>query len=89
MADIGRVCIVLPGLDRTDILQSAQQVLHLQEEIKLHVEFCREYGLSDSEIENQEEDQGKPNQNVCPTPLTRQFSMYCLHKVPLSRSDRI
>ncbi|KAF2263735.1 hypothetical protein CC78DRAFT_544684 [Lojkania enalia] len=46
----------------TDISQSAQQVLHLQEEIKLHIEFCKDYGLSLQEIEQQEEDQADPQQ---------------------------
>ncbi|CAI6340256.1 unnamed protein product [Periconia digitata] len=36
---------------------SAQQVLHLQQEIKLHIDFCKDYGLSVSDLENQEEDQ--------------------------------
>ncbi|KAF1959538.1 hypothetical protein CC80DRAFT_466442 [Byssothecium circinans] len=40
-----------------DIGRSAQQVLHLQEEIKLHIKFCKGYGLSPEDIENEEEDQ--------------------------------
>ncbi|KAF2241582.1 hypothetical protein BU26DRAFT_535276 [Trematosphaeria pertusa] len=40
-----------------DIGRSARQVVILQEEIKLHIDFCKEYGLSPADIENQEEDQ--------------------------------
>ncbi|KAJ4304996.1 ATP-dependent RNA helicase dbp2 [Kalmusia sp. IMI 367209] len=41
----------------TDIGRSAQQVLHLQEEIKLHIDFCKDYGLTPEDLEQQEEDQ--------------------------------
>lgn len=41
----------------TDIGRSARQVLHLQEEIKLHIDFCKDYGLTPKDLENQEEDQ--------------------------------
>lgn len=34
-------------------------MLHLQEEIKLHIAFCREYGLEAEDIENEDEDQGE------------------------------
>ncbi|KAJ4377420.1 ATP-dependent RNA helicase dbp2 [Neocucurbitaria cava] len=40
-----------------DIGRSVQQVVTLQEEIKLHIEFCKEYGLEVADIEGQEEDQ--------------------------------
>lgn len=40
-----------------DIGRSAQQVVALQEEIKLHIEFCKEYGLQVEDIEKEEEDQ--------------------------------
>ncbi|KAJ8106334.1 hypothetical protein OPT61_g9606 [Boeremia exigua] len=40
-----------------DIGRSVQQVVTLQEEIKLHIDFCREQGLSVRDIEEQEEDQ--------------------------------
>ena len=40
-----------------DIGRSVQQVVTLQEEIKLHIEFCREYGLEEEDIVRQEEDQ--------------------------------
>ncbi|KAI8936893.1 hypothetical protein NX059_006125 [Plenodomus lindquistii] len=40
-----------------DIGQSVQQVVTLQEEIKLHIEFCKEYGLSEQDIIREEEDQ--------------------------------
>ena len=40
-----------------DISRSVQQVVTLQEEIKLHIDFCKEYGLSESDIINEEEDQ--------------------------------
>ena len=40
-----------------DIGRAAQQILHLQQEIKLHVSFCKEYGLSIEEMERREEDQ--------------------------------
>lgn len=34
-----------------------QQIVTLQEEIKLHIDFCKDQGLSVKEIESQEEDQ--------------------------------
>lgn len=34
-----------------------QQVVTLQEEIKLHIDFCKEYGLEVADIEREEEDQ--------------------------------
>ncbi|KAF2729047.1 hypothetical protein EJ04DRAFT_503080 [Polyplosphaeria fusca] len=40
-----------------DIGRSAQQVLHLQEEIKLHISFCQDYSLSVSDLEEHAEDQ--------------------------------
>ncbi|KAL1607202.1 ATP-dependent RNA helicase dbp2 [Nothophoma quercina] len=40
-----------------DIGRSVQQVVTLQEEIKLHIDFCKEQGLSVRDIESQEEDQ--------------------------------
>jgi thiaminase len=42
-----------------DIGRSVQQVVTLQEEIKLHIDFCREYGLEEVDIIGQEEDQGR------------------------------
>jgi thiaminase len=41
-----------------DIGRSVQQVVTLQEEIKLHIAFCKEYGLEEADIVTQEEDQG-------------------------------
>jgi thiaminase len=40
-----------------DIGRSVQQVVTLQEEIKLHVEFCKEFGLEEGDIVGEEEDQ--------------------------------
>jgi thiaminase II len=40
-----------------DIGRSVQQVVTLQEEIKYHIDFCKEYGLSEEDIVNEEEDQ--------------------------------
>ncbi|KAL6706591.1 ATP-dependent RNA helicase dbp2 [Coniothyrium glycines] len=40
-----------------DIGRSVKQVVTLQEEIKMHIEFCNEYGLSVEDIEREEEDQ--------------------------------
>lgn len=40
-----------------DIGRSVQQVVTLQEEIKLHIDFCKEYGLEVEDIEREEEDQ--------------------------------
>jgi thiaminase len=34
-----------------------QQVVTLQEEIQLHIDFCKGYGLSEADIINEEEDQ--------------------------------
>ncbi|KAF2133320.1 hypothetical protein P153DRAFT_372957 [Dothidotthia symphoricarpi CBS 119687] len=39
-----------------DIGRSVQQVVTLQEEIKLHINFCKQYGLEVEDIERQEED---------------------------------
>lgn len=41
-----------------DIGRSVQQVVTLQEEIQLHINFCKEYGLEEADIVGQEEDQG-------------------------------
>ncbi|KAJ9645971.1 trifunctional hydroxymethylpyrimidine kinase/phosphomethylpyrimidine kinase/thiaminase [Coniosporium apollinis] len=38
-----------------DIKRSAENVTHIQEEVKLHIEYCKEFGLSQDEIENEEE----------------------------------
>jgi ATP-dependent RNA helicase DDX5/DBP2 len=40
-------------------VQSAQQVLNMQQELQLHIGFCKEYGMEVEDIENQEEDQGE------------------------------
>jgi hypothetical protein len=40
-------------------MQSAQQVLNMQQELQLHIGFCKEYGMEVEDIENQEEDQGE------------------------------
>ncbi|KAH7400565.1 Phosphomethylpyrimidine kinase-domain-containing protein [Phaeosphaeria sp. MPI-PUGE-AT-0046c] len=40
-----------------DIGRSVQQVVTLQEEIQLHIDFCKEYGLEEADIIGQEEDQ--------------------------------
>ncbi|KAF2033726.1 hypothetical protein EK21DRAFT_108854 [Setomelanomma holmii] len=40
-----------------DIGRSVQQVVTLQEEIQLHINFCKEYGLEEADIVTQEEDQ--------------------------------
>lgn len=40
-----------------DIGRSVQQVVTLQEEIQLHIDFCKEYGLSETDIIHEEEDQ--------------------------------
>jgi hypothetical protein len=42
-----------------DIGRSVQQVVTLQKEIQLHVDFCKEYGLEEADIVEQEEDQGR------------------------------
>lgn len=42
-----------------DIGRSIQQVVTLQKEIQLHIDFCKEYGLKEADITEQEEDQGK------------------------------
>ncbi|ORY10411.1 Phosphomethylpyrimidine kinase-domain-containing protein [Clohesyomyces aquaticus] len=63
-----------------DTGRCAQQVLHLQEEIKLHVEFCKDYGLTVEDIENQEESQGKTGLFVFRSWLIA-FSVHSIHKV--------
>ncbi|KAF1978337.1 hypothetical protein BU23DRAFT_595557 [Bimuria novae-zelandiae CBS 107.79] len=40
-----------------DVARSASQVLNLQTELQLHIDFCKEYGLAPEDIERQEEDQ--------------------------------
>lgn len=40
-----------------DIGRTAQQIVNIQDEIKLHVGVCNEYGLSVADIESHEEDQ--------------------------------
>ncbi|KAL5118041.1 trifunctional hydroxymethylpyrimidine kinase/phosphomethylpyrimidine kinase/thiaminase [Pleosporales sp. CAS-2024a] len=39
-----------------DIGRSVQQVVTLQKEIQLHIDFCKEYGLEEADITDQEED---------------------------------
>lgn len=62
-----------------------QQVVTLQEEIKLHIEFCKEYGLVVADIEGQEEDQGTMSPVVCPSyahVVSRRRSVF--EKLPLT-----
>ncbi|KAH5387384.1 hypothetical protein HBI33_065030 [Parastagonospora nodorum] len=40
-----------------DIDRSVQQVVTLQKEIQLHIDYCKEYGLEETDITEQEEDQ--------------------------------
>ncbi|KAI9659903.1 MAG: hypothetical protein M1821_001255 [Bathelium mastoideum] len=40
-----------------DISTSASIVLHIREEMKLHLDYCREFGLSKEDVERQEESQ--------------------------------
>jgi hypothetical protein len=40
--------------------QSAEIVRHIYEEMKLHIDYCAEYGLSKEDIMNHEEKQGMP-----------------------------
>lgn len=39
-------------------MQSAKIVLHIEREMALHLDYCRGFGLSRSDIERQEENQG-------------------------------
>lgn len=64
MADIGRVSISILFQKQSNVCQSARQVLHLQEEIKLHIEFCKDYGLTQEDLEKEEEDQGEHKSSV-------------------------
>jgi thiaminase len=41
-----------------DIGRSVQQVITLQKEIQLHIDFCKDYGLEEADIVTQAEDQG-------------------------------
>jgi thiaminase len=54
-----------------DIGRSVQQVVTLQEEIQLHVDFCKKYGLEEADITGQEEDQGRQSQSRLPLILTK------------------
>ncbi|KAF2834931.1 hypothetical protein M501DRAFT_1008888 [Patellaria atrata CBS 101060] len=40
-----------------NIARSAKNVAHIKEELKLHLEFCDDFGLSRDEVESSEEDQ--------------------------------
>ena len=39
-------------------MQSAENVAHIQEELKLHLEYCKDFSISIDEIEKHEESQG-------------------------------
>lgn len=39
--------------------QGAEEILHIQREMSLHLDYCAEFGLSRKDIEEQEEHQGK------------------------------
>ena len=38
--------------------QGAEETLHIQREMSLHLEYCAEFGLSQEDVEEQEEHQG-------------------------------
>ena len=40
--------------------------------MKLHIEFCKQYGLGPEDIQNQEEDQGRRTPTFLPMQLTVQ-----------------
>ncbi|KAF2814799.1 uncharacterized protein BDZ99DRAFT_378729 [Mytilinidion resinicola] len=40
-----------------DISRSAKTVMHIQEELKLHLEYCKEFGIDKEEVERNEESQ--------------------------------
>lgn len=39
-------------------MQSAENVAHIQEELKLHLEYCEDFSISIDEIKKHEESQG-------------------------------
>lgn len=43
------------GKTLEDIKQAATNVLHVQDEVKLHLEYCKEFGLDVGDVQNQEE----------------------------------
>jgi thiaminase len=45
------------GADMEDIVASAQIVLGVHKEMELHVEYCREFGISKEEMERSKESQ--------------------------------
>lgn len=68
-----------------DIGRSVQQVVTLQEEIQLHIDFCKEYGLEEADIIGQEEDQGSTthiaphlHQRLTRRPATTAYTRYVL-----------
>jgi hypothetical protein len=88
-----------------DIGRSVQQVVTLQEEIKLHIAFCKEYGLEEADIVAQEEDQGSiaraephgetnnvPSNHRLHTVRSRHWSvsrLACAPSCALTLSDRL
>lgn len=59
--------------DHTDIFQGAEIVTHIRHEINLHIEECKEFGLTQQDMEKYEESQGKTaatmsNENQVLTP---------------------
>lgn len=46
------------SLIRANTLKGAKIVTHIQHEMKLHIEYCKGFGLTKEEIEASEESQG-------------------------------
>lgn len=59
MEDIGRVRPPFKLYSLFLLAQAAQQVVHIQEEMKLHIAFCKEYGISEEEMQKQDESAGE------------------------------
>ena len=61
-------------------LQSADIIRHIYEEVKLHIDYCAEYGLSEQDMINYEEKQGmsfRLQAKACAD--TDLLSLHCIH----------
>lgn len=44
--------------------QGAGEILHIQREMSLHLDYCAKFGLSKKEVEEHEEHQGNLNHTI-------------------------
>lgn len=50
--------------------QSASIIAHIETEMQLHIDYCKDFGLSQQDIESEEESQGEATPRVDEAPST-------------------